>query len=152
MVPVSPFMHVPEPGRSWYLASPGNMPGGEFHKMANYRKSVGNCSWLQLLDRAPEQYSEQVIVNWLNSDGVIRLTFNTIELINHAIVYVLKKIGHAPLILMQSSFSLTFTLLDQLAFILHKSINLSQEVSGWVVRLVKRIMRALGVAVKKALI
>jgi len=56
MVPVWPFMHVPEPGRSYYLASPGNMPGGEFHKMANYRNSVDNCSWPQLLDRAPQQY------------------------------------------------------------------------------------------------
>lgn len=148
MVPVWPFMHVPEPGRSYYLNSPGDIPGGEFHKMANYIKSVGKLPWTQLLDKAPERYSEQLIVNWLNSDGAISLTFNTIEIINWAIVYVLEKIGYAALVLMQSFFSSTFTLLDQLAFILRKSIDLAGEVSAWVIRLIKRIMQVLGIKVK----
>ena len=149
MVPIWPFIHIPEPGKSCYLNSPGDIPGGEYHKMAKYRQSVGDHSWGDLFGCAPMRYSDHTITNWLRFDNPISLTFNTIEVINWAIVYVLRKIGHAALILMQSFFSTTFTLLDQLAFILHKSIDLAQEISGWVLRLIQRIMQALNITVKK---
>jgi hypothetical protein len=50
---------------------------------------------------------------------------------------------------MQSLFITGFTLADKIAWILKKGIDLSREAGSWVLRLMRKIMQALGMAVVK---
>lgn len=72
------------------------------------------------------------------------ISFTTIEWLNRALVYVLNQCTQGAALFISESFTSGFTLMDKLAFILHKGINLAQTVSEWVVYLMRKILRLLG--------
>ncbi|MBB3167500.1 lipase family protein [Simiduia aestuariiviva] len=151
MVPIWPFFHVPLKNHSYCLNSPGSLPSGEFHKMKNYVLSLSKSKdWGTLVDLEPP-VSESAIEKWLASDGVYALTINSLNMINSALVYVIKKVLYGAGVLVQNSVGLGITLLDQLAMALAKGYNLAKDTSIWVLRLMKRIMVALGMKIKKDL-
>lgn len=149
MVPLWPFYHLPENNRVYCLNSPGSMPSGEYHKMKNYIASVSKTSsWESMHDLEPEvtQFS---IEQWLSSDGPLSFTINTMNMMHKAIAYVVTKILKVAGIGIQFGVASGVTLLDTLAYVLEKGIDFSKSLSSWVYKLIKRIMVALGMKVKK---
>lgn len=146
MVPLWPFVHVPEKGPNYKLNSPGRMISPAAHKMANYINSVSKSDWGGLVNPQPSN-TDHMIERWLKSDGIVSFTANTVELINTALWYVLKKILHVAGISIQLAFGSSITLLDQLTYVLKKGLDFSKDLSNWVVYLLKKMMQVLGMAV-----
>lgn len=143
-VPIWPFMHTPLPGRDYYLPSPGVVPMVEYHGMDRYVESVRGTSWDNLGAFKPEQKNDAGVVQWLKQVTPVGLTVSSIEWLARALTYVLEQCMHSKAILISRSFSTTFTLLDQLAYILRSGIDLSKNTSSLVLLLIRKIMRILG--------
>lgn len=143
-IPPWPFIHTPNLGLDYYLPSPGTFPGAEYHSMDNYIKSVRGQSWEALGRLRPEVTTDDGIANWLKQNTPLSMTITTIEWLNHALVYVLNKCVRGAEWLVSDSFTNGFTLMDKLAYILHKGVNLAETISEWVVYLMRKIMRLLG--------
>lgn len=149
MVPIWPFFHLPYKARTYCLNSPGTMPSGEYHKMANYVRTLSrSTSWETLVDLQPA-VSESAVETWLKSDSIYSLTINSINMLNHALMYVIKKVLQGAGIVIQNAIGLGVTLLDHLAMALAKGYELAVDSSVWVLRLMKRIMVALGMKIAK---
>lgn len=143
-IPIWPFVHTPDSGVDYYLPSPGLMPGSEYHSMKHYCDSVKEKSWKTLGAIKAETRTEPSIIRWLKEETAFRSTLNVIEWLGDALLFVLKKCLRGAEWIISASVGTTLTLTDQLAFILHKGIDLSKDLSLWVVRLMKKILRFLG--------
>lgn len=146
MVPTWPFTHVPDNSSDYLLDSPTAFPPWKYHGMGHYIESVRNKDWRTLKSERPAGDMELAAMKWLSSEGPVDFTFNTIGLLNAALMYVVKKIINLAGIVLVGGFATTFTLLDRLAILMHKAIDFSKDLSYWVVRLVTKIMQALGMA------
>lgn len=62
-------------------------------------------------------------------------------------MYVCKKVLHATGIALVVAGSTTLTLMDRLAIFLHKAVEVSSDVSGWVFHLVKKMASLIGITV-----
>jgi len=155
MVPTWPFTHVPNAGTDYLMPSSLSLNPIEFHKMENYLKSVTESNgaqaigWPILKSKRPPELMESAIESWLKSDGLISLTLNTAHLLDAALMWTLKKIAHAASIAIVGAGTITFTVLDRLAIILHKAIDLSKDLSFWVIRLIKRMAQMIGLVVRE---
>jgi hypothetical protein len=69
-------------------------------------------------------------------------------MINKATLFILKKIMHSTLIVAQAYLSNGLTFLDVLAMMLHKGLQMSVEVSGYVIGLMRRILSMLNSTVR----
>ena len=147
MVPTWPFIHLPYNKKEYLLKSDMGALGIKWHFMKNYIGSVNKDSWDTLSGKRPQQNLTVAAQRWLKSDGPISLTANTLSLLDASLMYVLKKVFHAVGISVTIAGSLSLTVLDRLAYILHKSINLGKQLSFWVYRLIKRMMQMLGMKV-----
>jgi len=145
-IPPWPFIHTPNTGTDYYLWSPGMIPMGEYHKMKNYVKSVEDKTWQSITRVNNLEKDENSIMNWLKDSSYVGLTMSSIEWLNQALIFVLKKCMDGVAWLISETFSTSFTLLDQLAYILNKGINLANTVSDWVMYLVKKILQVLGMS------
>lgn len=144
-IPVWPFYHVPLTGKDCRLTSPGGMMSFKLnHDMKKYVKSVHNKTWSQLKGMPVDLKDEKAIENWLQEESALSINLFSIEWLNQAIIYVLRKCFDGASWLLSKTFSTTYTLMDQLAFILKKGIDLAGSISGWVIRLMKKIMLMLG--------
>ena len=150
MVPTWPFFHVPNNNSDYPLVSSVEVPPWKYHFMLHYSESVAGKSWKTIKSKRPAGQVEEAAEQWLRSDGFVSLTSNTIELLNAALMWVLIKIVNLAGIVLVGGFATTFTLLDRLAYILHKAIDFSQDLSFWVFRLVMKITQALGMVTVKA--
>jgi triacylglycerol lipase len=143
-IPVWPFIHTPYRSQDYYIPSPGNYPSAEYHSMVHYIESVKGKSWQVLGGLKPEQKSDEGIANWLKQNTPLSMTITNIEWLNHALIYVLKKCVQGAEWLISDAFTSSFTLMDKLAYILSKGVNLAETISSWVVYLIHKIMRILG--------
>ena len=143
-IPTWPFIHTPNAGQEYYLPSPGIMPWSEYHGMEHYINSVTEHSWKTLTSLRSELKTDDGIVHWLKQDSVTGLTITTLEWLNHALVYVLKRCLNGTAQLISGAFGSSYTLMDQLAYILHKGIDVSKNMSEMVSHLVRKIMQMLG--------
>ncbi len=143
-IPIWPYIHTPNRGRDYYLPSPGVVPMGEYHGMNHYIDSVDDKSWDTLAALKSEGKDENGIKRWLVDSSPVGITITSIEWLNQALVYVLKKCLDGAAWLISSVFSSSFTLMDQLAYILNKGIDLAEATSSWVLRLVRKIMQVIG--------
>jgi hypothetical protein len=150
MIPLYPFSHAPMPGKGHHIFSSDALMSADAHDMTKYVDSVGSFDWLQLNDPLPHSSQEKLVERWLQSERSLN-PFNpkTWDWINAGLEYVLKKILKGAAVLMQSLFITGFTLADKIAWILKKGIDLSREAGSWVLRLMRKIMQALGMAVVK---
>ena len=147
-IPVWPFYHVPLTGRDCRLTSPGGMMSFKVnHNMKGYVKSIGKKTWSQLKGMPVDLKDDKSIENWLQEESAVSINLLSIEWLNQAILYVLRKCFDGASWLMGKTFSTTHTLMDQLAFILHKGIDIADSVSDWVIRFIKKIMLMLGMRV-----
>ncbi|MEO0972867.1 MAG: lipase family protein [Pseudomonadota bacterium] len=143
-IPPWPFYHAPHPGQDYYLPSPGVVPLAEYHAMSHYIDSVRDRGWNALAALRAGDESESAVQRWLANDSPISLTITSIEWLNRALLYVLKKCADGAAWLLSQSFAASFTLIDQLAFILQKGVDLASSVSSWVRHLIRKIMQVLG--------
>ncbi|TQV66926.1 lipase family protein [Exilibacterium tricleocarpae] len=151
IVPTWPFYHIPDSNQDYLLASAVSvLPPWKFHMMETYLSSVKNKDWGVLRAQRPPGHMEWAIEQWLQSDEPVGLTTSSIELINASLLFVVRKVIKAAGIVLVGGFSTVFTLLDRLAYLLHNAIDFAGELSFWVVRLITRIMQALGMAVTTA--
>jgi len=144
-IPIWPFYHVPLIGTDYRLESPGSMYSVMTnHDMFEYVKSVSGKSWQQLSGMYDSNTNDASIENWLNDEASTGLNLLSIEWLSKALIYVIRKVFDGAAWLLSKTFSTTFTLMDQLAYVLKKGLDLAENVSSWVVALVKKIMRMLG--------
>ena len=143
-IPTWPFTHTPNPGVDYFLPSPGIVPLAEYHGMDHYMASVKGKSWQALANLREADKDENSVAKWLKEETPLGLTISSIEWLNHALIYVLEKCLAGASWLISRTFSTSFTLLDRLAFILQKGVNLADTVSTWVVYLMRKIMQVLG--------
>ncbi len=143
-IPIWPYIHTPDDGTQYYLPSPGLLPGPEYHSMDHYVNSVSNKSWKALSGIKPEKHSDASIKQWLKDDRSTSISGNIIGCLQRAMIWVLKKCLRGAEWIISSVMGTQATITDQLAFILKKGIDLSKDISGWVLRLMRKILRFLG--------
>jgi len=143
-IPPWPFIHTPNTGTDYYLWSPGMIPMGEYHKMKNYVASVTDQTWESISNFNDITRDETSIGNWLKDTSFVGLTMSSLEWLNQALLFVLKKCFDGMAWLISETFSTSFTLIDQLAYILNKGIDLASAVSDWVLYLIKKILQVIG--------
>jgi|SRR5690554_4526163 len=88
--------------------------------------------------------SDEGIINWLESKSPTGLTITSLKWLNQALEYVLKKCLKGAAMLISSFAGTSFTLMDRLAYILCKGIDLSKNISSLVVSFIRKIMEILG--------
>lgn len=146
MVPLYPFMHAPYNAAGHYIPSSQPLLSGDAHKITNYKNSVKDQSW-DALSGAPEPpYTlESAIESWLESKTPVDSSSPTFwRWVDSALIYVIKKVAMAALVSLQGAFVGFFTVADKIAYILATGVNMAEKVSFWVERLMRKIMRALG--------
>ena len=144
MIPPWPFVHTPLNGPDFYLPSPGIVPGAEYHDTQKYRESVQGRTWSSLANLREREKSDSQIEAWLKKSKPIAFGFEAMSWLNRAILYVLKKCMLGAAWLISKAAGTTLNLIDQLAIILKKGIDLSKSISGWVLMLIRKIMQLLG--------
>ncbi len=144
MIPPWPYVHTPLRGQDYYIPSPGLYPDGKWHEMGLYYDSVENLSWGQLGGLRKQEKTEKLIETWLKHDVPVALTITSLEWMNEALIYVIKKCLAGAAHLISDTYTTSMTLLDQLALILHKGINIATTVSSWVTYFLRKVMSILG--------
>lgn len=148
MVPTWPFHHVPTFGDDYLMFSPASSVPWEYHFMKHYINSVKQAgSWGAIKSSRPQGHMDAAVERWLKSDGVVSLTANTLELMNAALLWVLKKVAHAAGILVVGTAASAFTLLDRLAMFMAKAAKVASDLSIWVFKLIRKMARLVGIVV-----
>lgn len=153
MVPTWPFFHVPDGGDGDFLLPSGlHLKPWEFHSMDRYAKSTRGednqpLDWPKLKSRRPQDFLDSSIEAWLKSDGAVSFTLNTARLLSAAILWVVKKLINLTGIAVVMAGSTTFTLLDRLAMLMSKGLQLAKDISIWVLRLIRRMAQMLGIVI-----
>lgn len=146
-VPFWPFVHAPtlwSETYDYYQPSPGEFPSGQWHAMDCYVSTVKKHNWSQLRNKRDSRDQALGIESWLNKEGPVSFTVTNLEWLDKAINYILAKCLNGAGNALTSALSGTFTLMDQLAYILKKGIDLSQHISGIVLSLMRKVMSMLG--------
>lgn len=143
-IPTWPFIHTPNSGTDYYLPSPGIVPGAAYHSMDKYVESVSGKNWPTLGAIDSEKKTESGVVQWLKSSSPVGLTITAMEWLNQALVYVLKKCFNGAAWVISGAMGTSFTLMDQLAYVLKKGVDLSESVSSLVLHLIRKVMEILG--------
>lgn len=144
MIPPWPFVHTPFRGQDYYIPSPGLHPGSKWHDMGLYYDSVEELSWDKLGGLREQERTDKLIETWLKHDAPVALTITSLEWINDALIYVIKKCLSGAARFISDTYTTGMTLVDQLAIILHKGINLAATVSSWVTYLIRKMLSLLG--------
>lgn len=145
MVPLFPFVHPPLPGFGHYIPSNENILSADAHDMGKYVTSVRQSSWRDLDRRSPPYSLETAVENWLKSKAPVNASSPHIwQWINAGLIFVLKKVVGVAAVALQSGFMGAMTLADTIAWVLRKGIDLSKAAGRWVIRLMRKIMQALG--------
>jgi len=142
-IPIWPFIHTPNKGKDYFLPSPGIIPGGHYHGMDQYIRSVSQRSWKSLGSR-PALHTNAGIEQWLKRNATVGFTLSSIEWLSDALMYVLKKCAGSAALAISNAFTSSFSLMDQIAYILKKGLDKTKSVSEWVIRLLNKIMFMLG--------
>lgn len=155
MVPTWPFFHVPDGGDGDFLLPSGlHLKPWEFHSMDRYLISAGSderspVDWPVLKSRRPQDFLDSSIEAWLKAEGAISFSLNTARLLSAAILWVVKKLVNLTGIAVVMAGSTTFTLLDRLAMLMNKGLQLAEDISIWVLRLIRRMAQMLGIALRE---
>lgn len=143
-IPIWPFIHTPNSGKDYFIPSPGLVPAAAYHAMEKYVESVSGKSWAVLGALEPEQKSEAGIKEWLKQSGPMNMTISSLEWLNQAIVYVINKCISGAARLISQTATTSLSIMDSLAIILAKGVNMAETVSTWVLYLIRKILTLLG--------
>jgi len=149
-IPCWPYMHVPTisgANYDYFLPSEGDFASLAAHDILAYGDSVDRRSpgdWKGLSGLRYSNLKESDIEPWINNKSPISFTPTNLEYLDKAINYVLLKvvsgIGNAVL----GAATETFTFLDRIAWVISKGIDLSKNMSGLVLSLLRKIAEILG--------
>lgn len=149
MVPTWPFQHVPTTFPDYLIYSPVSAKPWEYHLMKHYIASVTKGgSWGGIRSNRPKGQLDAAVEQWLKSDGVLSFCANTMELLDAALLYVVKKIMHVAGITLVTTATAGFTLLDRMAVFMAKAVRISADLSVWVFHLLKKMARLIGTTIK----
>ncbi|MFT6985431.1 MAG: triacylglycerol lipase [Psychromonas sp.] len=140
-----PYTHVPFSGGDYYLPSPGSNFSATYHGMDMYIATIkreGN--WPQLKGFVEEKKTDFGIARWLESKETNSLTVTVVGWLEQALVWVLKKCLGAAHTALAGLVGGSITLIDKLAYILAKGVNLAENISYWVLLFIKKLMQVLG--------
>lgn len=145
MVPVFPFAHAPTTSLSYQLPS-DYLVSFAAHKMTNYIESVKEpATWETLKKVSADTIYAHSIEYWLKSDKPINPADpKTWDWINAGLTWVLRKVIGASAALIQAPIMIAFSIADKIAWMLRKGLDLAGDVAGWVIRIMRKIMQALG--------
>lgn len=150
MVPTWPFHHVPTSNADYFVYTPMAPKPWEYHLMKHYIQSAKKAgSWSAIKRSRPKGHLDATVERWLKSDGVLSFTANSLELLDAAMLYVIKKVINVTGIVLVSAAASTFTLLDRLAIFMAKAAKVSADVSIWVSHLVKKMAAIIGIKIKE---
>ncbi len=150
MVPVYPFTHSPTNHCGYQLPS-SYLISLSSHRMVNYVASVGSHSWDVLEKRGEQIAYSNSIEHWLKSDKPLNPADpRTWEWINAGLTWVLRKVIGGAVAIVQAPIMASISLADKIAMILHKGIDLSIDAGGWVLRIMRKVMQALGMKLAKS--
>lgn len=141
MIPTWPFVHIPESGQDYWLPSPGVLPSPEYHSMDKYTTSVSTHSWGTLSGFRESHKDDVQIAQWLMEKTRATFSMDTLRWLGSALVYVLKKI---KAVVSAQQAAQQFTVMDHLAYVLAKGINLAETLSQWVLLFIRKVMEVLG--------
>lgn len=143
-IPIWPYVHTPNDGTEYYLPSPGFLPGAEYHEMRRYKESVEEKSWLALSGIKPERRSDASIAAWLKKEGPVGVTISALSWIDDAIKFVVRKCLAGADWILSSAVGTYATIMDRLAYMLSQGLTLEENVSAWVLYLMKKIAAFVG--------
>ncbi len=151
MVPTWPFMHVPLYRADYLMFSPVAVaPPWKYHLMEHYIESATKAeTWVAMRNNRPKSYPESVVERWLESSMVEKLTLGALEMLNAALVYVVKKVVKLTSIPINIGLGTTFTLLDRLAIFLAKSAEVAKDVTIWMHHLIRKMASLIGLTIKE---
>ena len=138
MIPTWPYVHIPDSGTDYWLYSPGILPGAKYHDMDEYCLSTRGKAWNTLAGNRQAHKSDLSIQQWLMQKTRATFSMDTLQWLQSAIVFVVKKVSSAA-----GSYE-KFTVLDHLAYVLAKGINLAEKLSRWVKYFIHKVMEVLG--------
>lgn len=142
-----PYAHVPSSGIDYYMYSPGSNLSVAYHLMPTYCASIGSRNWDVIKGEFEDKKSDFAIARWLESKGSYSLTVTIVGWLEQALVFVLKKCLGAAHTALAGIVGGGISLIDKLAYILAKGINLAEHISRWIILFIKRIMQVLGMKV-----
>ena len=147
LIPIWPFVHVPQPGMSCCIRNHGYGPIAAHYK-ENYSRTLKTVkNWSDIKVPEIENVSDFRIEKWLSMDTVGVISRNTLHMIGAAIKYILKAAG----VTIQLIGIGGITILDQLSFALERAIQTAKNISEWVLMLMKKIMSLLGIVINTTL-
>lgn len=146
MMPTWPFSHVTDAAGDYRMACNMAQNPAKYHSAATYVKNSkkGGGSWPVLKSFNEPELLEGAVKQWLESDGPISLTLNTAKVFNAALLWVINKISEVFFIGVVGAGATTFTLLDRLAYMMHKAFEFGEKAGYWVIRLMKKIAKMVG--------
>ncbi len=147
LVPIWPFVHVPQPGTTACIENHGFNTFGA-HKMTNYYTSLKGYAnqvdaWTALRAKAPVPSTKREIETWLSLDTASILCSRTLGLISEAVEYILKAAGVTAMVVG----IVGLTILDKLSMALELAWQASKEIAGWVEYLIRKILQLTGTVV-----
>lgn len=142
-----PYSHVPSMGTDYYMYSPGSNLSVAYHLMPTYQSTIDERSWDMIKGESEERKNDFGIARWLEDKGRSSLTVTVVGWLEQALVWVLKKCIGAAHTALLGIVGGGITLVDKLAFILAKGINLAEDISYWVLLFIKKLMSVLGMPV-----
>lgn len=144
MIPLFPFFHAPTSGLPCFIST-GNQINADWHSMVHYSTTTSkHKSWSELRKPAPFILYPQ-IKYWLKEDKVVN--FNGVDFWNklyYSFIYLCKRIIGNPI---NSLVSSAATALDVMASIIYKGVNSGGEASEDATLLIKKLAKALGMAI-----
>lgn len=146
-VPFWPFVHAPlsvADSHDYFLPTPGAMPNRSWHKMDRYSDTIGSDGWGMLRRYREEPISDRQIESWLHIESPIHFTLTNLRWLDRAIAYVVTQCIKATGIGLTMALSSGFTIMDTLAYILIKGIDLSVKLTALVMRLLRKMLSFLG--------
>jgi len=145
MIPTFPFLHLPYSAPAFVIGT-GLISFGAHSMTDSYAPRVADLSWGSFpTDAQPP--SDEKIEEWLGAangaGGVKMYSAYALYMIGAALKWLLKKIG----VVLGGVITLgtaAFTLLDRIAWMISKGIEISKDIANYGVSLIRAVMRFLG--------
>ena len=148
MIPIFPFFHLPFGEEGLQIGRTSNMPiSFAGHSMADsYIPGVAGKAWANMRVSAPD---DREIKGWLEnyaegSNGIVMGGAKLLDMIGRALAYMLKAAGITVKGTLGVGLAGSFTILDQVAWMLTKAAQISAAMGRGLVSLVAMIFRFLG--------
>ncbi len=148
MVPCYPYEHAPTTGHPYYIHWCGSSISIAAHSMVHYISSVSSMSdWSNHVAQEPPVSCIRV-KEWLKSDTLEPVSSLSLWLkLNSAIRFIGQLLGAR----FQPVYIVGATILDHLAVMVEKGLEISSEASPWTFAFFKKLMMIAGFPVVKSL-